>query len=156
MKILVEAEGLDLDTCLEDYIRKTVVFAISYYGLQGVHVRLDRHSEGPSLPYVRCGLRAETEDRQWISSGATGADVCEAVQEASSLLEVALYRPPLSRCAETPERGAASEPRVRRDHHGAGSDPVRSSRIWNVSTTPVQPGTRRPRISPRQSADRAC
>ena len=95
MKFVLEAEGLEIDAWLRDYVRTTVIFAIWHHtqSFAAVHVQLDCARDEKDDPYVHCGLRAELSNGGAVSSGAMGPDLCSAVQEASDRLEVALYRP---------------------------------------------------------------
>jgi len=107
MKLALKAEEFEVDAWLHDFLRTTVVFAIWHHELrvEAVHIRLDRAMDEQG-DYVRCALRADTPSGP-VSSGATGADVCEATHEAANLLEVALYRPPASATSTIPRHLAA-------------------------------------------------
>ncbi|MCG8589204.1 MAG: hypothetical protein MJE66_07925 [Proteobacteria bacterium] len=110
MKLVLKAGDLEIDAWLEDYLRTTVVFATWWVrrpAVEAVEILLDRVGGGAGSPYVRCALRAERPGRAAVASGATGANVCEAVREASNLLEAALSRPLPPVVRATPVRSAA-------------------------------------------------
>lgn len=112
MKLVLEARDLEIDAWIRDYVRTTVGFAIWHHALdfEAVHVRLDCARDEQGDAYLRCGLRAQLASGEAVSSGATATDLCNAVQEAADLLEVALYRPARPAPGATPaapERVAA-------------------------------------------------
>lgn len=149
MKLVVEAEGFEIDAWLRDFVETSVVFAIWHHELQveTVLFRLDRATNEEAEPYVRCAIRVETQ-RGPISSGATGAGVCEATREAANLLEVALYGPFFERAARRSglplgvgrraKERIASRKRVRDDEL---RDPALECSEW-WSTRPVAARTR--------------
>jgi hypothetical protein len=94
VKFVLEAKGLESDAWIRDYVRTTAVFAIWHHALrfEAVHVQLDCAREENDDLYVRCGIRAELPRGGVVSSGATGPDLCSAVQKGSHLLEAALYQ----------------------------------------------------------------
>jgi hypothetical protein len=95
MELDIRAEGVEIDAWLESYLRTTVGFAAWWWDrprVEGVEVRIDLATDGKGEEYVRCGLLAKLSPWSSVSAGATGADVCQAAQEASDLLEVALSR----------------------------------------------------------------
>lgn len=95
MKLVLEAKGLEIDAWIREYVRTTIVFAIWHHALRfdAVHVQLECARDEKDDLYVRCGILAKLSSGRVVSSGATGPDLCSAVQEASDLLEAALYRP---------------------------------------------------------------
>lgn len=109
MKLVLEAKGRPVDAWLRDYVRTTVVFAIWRHDLpfEILHVELDGAEDEKGMAYSRCGIRAELRDQAAVTTGATGTDVCSAVQEASDLLEAALHGPPGGAMEAPPERLAA-------------------------------------------------
>ncbi len=95
MEILVETGGRPLDPWLEEFLRATVGFSVWHHAhrVEAVAVRLDEAADADGGAVSRCGLRAETRTGETVEAGATGGDPCEAIQEASHLLEVALFGP---------------------------------------------------------------
>ena len=104
MKLIWDAGGIQSDDWLREYLVTTVTFAIWQPGLQidCLRARLDHVEHEKGASYVRCALRVEIPGQGHLSSGATGADVYEAIQAAADLLEVALYRPLKERRAPIP------------------------------------------------------
>jgi hypothetical protein len=108
MTLEVNARGLEVDAWLYDYIRTTVVFASWHYDVpEAARVRLDRAVDANGEAYVRCGIEVEQPGHGSAAAGATGPDVCTAVQQASDLLEVALHRPGPAAAVAAVERLAA-------------------------------------------------
>ena len=101
MNLVLETNGVDVDTWAREFMQTTVSFAVWNHalGVQEVEVRLDRELDHDGSPYTRCTLRAETA-RGVVSAGATATDVCDAILDASNLLEVAMHRPVAPRPAE--------------------------------------------------------
>jgi hypothetical protein len=95
VKIVLEAKGLEIDAWIRDYVGTTVVFALWHHALRfdAVHVQLACPRDEKDDLTVRCDLLAQISSGRVVSSGATGRDLCSAVQEASDLLEAALHRP---------------------------------------------------------------
>ena len=74
MNLILEANGVDVDSWTREFMQTTVSFAVWNHerGVQDVEVRLDRELDHDGSPYTRCALRAETV-RGDISAGATAS-----------------------------------------------------------------------------------
>ena len=94
MKLVLETNGVDVDAWIREFAQTTVRFAIWHHelGVEDVTVRLDRELDHDGSAYTRCSLRAATA-RGVVAAGATARDVCDAILDASNLLEVAMHRP---------------------------------------------------------------
>ncbi len=110
MRLELSSDRVEIDTWLEDYLETTLLFSTWYEGgptVDSVQVQLDAMVDEVGVPGVRCTLRADTLTRGPLCSGATGADVCEAVERASLLLEAALFGPSPQASPLAPRRLAA-------------------------------------------------
>lgn len=95
MELRVESNGVRVNEWETEFLRTTLLFAVWHHQhpVESVHVRLDEADGSGGQRHVRCDLRAWTRAGEVVGAGATGADLSEAVDKASQLIEVALYAP---------------------------------------------------------------
>ena len=95
MDLRIESPDIELSAWERLYAHTTVSFAVWHHErpVEWMTLRLERACDPEGRVWVRCGLRGEVGARP-VAAGATGPDLCSAIQQAADLLEVALFRLP--------------------------------------------------------------
>ena len=110
MNIETKTQGIVIDALTRARLRTVCAFALRYRAsqLEALRVRLSPARDASGAPGVHCRVLAVLRDGNVSISAGRGASACQAVEEASQQIEVALHRAPRQGGVWTPEEPLAA------------------------------------------------